>query len=177
MGANPFVEGQWIAVRDVPHSAPIVVTSEKVATGDGLMTTFTLQTKSYPIKHGSITILAGGVSQGTDRPGMPAAHYTGPTAIYGDDPWEAEMTKAPAEFSTSGAFLSNLKDADPAKGKAFIDSIMSGRYLNEAAAGIEATFTTILGRMAAFTGREVSWDEMLRSDQVLDPQIDMSPFA
>jgi myo-inositol 2-dehydrogenase / D-chiro-inositol 1-dehydrogenase len=109
--------------------------------------------------------------------GVGEAHYTGPVAIYGDEPWQAGTTKGPAEPSISEAVLSNLKDADPEKDKAFIDSIVNGHYLNEAATGVEATLTTILGRMAAFTGREVTWDEMLRSDQVLDPKIDINRFA
>jgi len=50
----------------------------------------------------------------------------------------------------------------------------SGPNLKAAATGAEATWTTILGRMAAFTEREVTWDVMLRSDEVLDPQIDLN---
>jgi hypothetical protein len=73
MATNPFRAGQWIAVRDVPASAPIAVTGEKVATGDGSLATLTFRTTNFPIRHQTITLLAGGVPQGTDTPGTPAA--------------------------------------------------------------------------------------------------------
>src|SRR5215831_488136 len=73
VATNPFAAGQWIAVRDVPSSAPIVVTGEEVATGDGSLATYTFRTTNYPIRHQSITILVGGAPQGTDTPGTPAA--------------------------------------------------------------------------------------------------------
>src|SRR5215831_7584963 len=66
MPQNPFTIGQWITVREVPSSAPIIVTEEAVATGDGSRQTFTFRTASYPIRHQSITLLVGGVAQETD---------------------------------------------------------------------------------------------------------------
>ena len=54
---------------------------------------------------------------------------------------------------------------------------MSGNYLNEVAMGAKTTSTVILGRMAAFTGRVVTWHEMLRSEEILDPEIDINQFA
>ena len=70
---NPFTAGQWIAVREVPSSAPVIVTGETVATGDGSRQTFTFRTTSYPIRHQSIKLVVGDMMQGTDTPGTPAA--------------------------------------------------------------------------------------------------------
>src|SRR5262249_16784645 len=50
------------------------------------------------------------------------------------------------------------------KMKALVESIKSGKFHNEAEQGAEATLTTILGRMAAYTGKEVTWDKMIKSN-------------
>lgn len=112
--------------------------------------------------------------------GVSEWHYTGAMKIYGEEPWDASPEAAApqtGQFSTAGAFSDNLKDADPEKGKSFVQSIVTGNFLNEAAQGAESTLSTILGRMAAYTGRDVTWDEMLRSEEVLDPGIDLNQFG
>ncbi len=50
-----------------------------------------------------------------------------------------------------------------------IASIRSGNLLNEAKRVAESTMTAIMGRMAAYTGREVSWEKALNSEEVLMP--------
>jgi len=112
--------------------------------------------------------------------GVSESHYSGALKIYGDEPWDASAGAAaqpPGQFSAAGAFSDNLKDADPEKGKQFIESIVTGNHLNEAAQGAETTLSAILGRMAAEAGREITWDEMLRSDEELDPGIDINTLA
>lgn len=59
----------------------------------------------------------------------------------------------------------NLNQAVGAKMKALVESIKSGKFENQAEQGAETTLTTILGRMAAYSGRELTWDAMLRSGQ------------
>src|SRR6266508_4175136 len=59
----------------------------------------------------------------------------------------------------------DLHVAVGAKMKALVESIKSGQFLNEAEQGAESTLTTILGRMAAYSGREVTWDKMIRSNE------------
>jgi hypothetical protein len=49
--------------------------------------------------------------------------------------------------------------------KALVESIKSGQFLNEAEQGAESTLTTILGRMAAYSGKEVTWEKMIRSNE------------
>src|SRR5271169_4627187 len=70
--------------------------------------------------------------------GVSESHYSGPCAIYGDEPWSWAANTPPQEadnksFSASGAFHDNLAQAAPEKKKAFIESITSGQFHNQAA--------------------------------------------
>jgi len=178
MATNPFVVGQWIAVRDVSPSAPIVVTGEKVATGDGSTTTFTLRTVNYPIQHGSITILVGGLPQGTDTPGTPAAGvgtlhgrgmgtFRGTVMISGgtavtltstpavfDSRWQAFV---PAIAGASGRYVignsidsTHLKLMAPASDGAGQSFTLSSQ-VNYVTGVIEVTFTSAPGAGAPIT--------------------------
>ena len=44
-----------------------------------------------------------------------------------------------------------------------------GPYLNEGVQVAESCLTAIMGRMAAYTGKEISWDDALKSDESLVP--------
>ncbi|MGH7971965.1 MAG: Gfo/Idh/MocA family protein [Limisphaerales bacterium] len=50
-----------------------------------------------------------------------------------------------------------------------MDSIRSGNPLNEAKAVAESTLTGIMGRESAYSGRSVTWDEVLNSQTRLGP--------
>ena len=50
-----------------------------------------------------------------------------------------------------------------------VASIRRGEPLNELKTVAESTLTAILGREAAYTGQELTWDEVLNADQVLAP--------
>ena len=63
---------------------------------------------------------------------------------------------------------------DTEKQKAFIESVSSGKFHNQAALGVESVLTAMLGREAAYQGRELTWDELLRSNEQLDPGIDLN---
>ncbi len=52
---------------------------------------------------------------------------------------------------------------------ALFAAIVNGTPHNEAETGAQATMTAILGRMATYSGRTVTWDEGFRSDKVLGP--------
>ena len=113
--------------------------------------------------------------------GIAEAHYTGGVFIKSENPWDSGVvrgsreTVSPEEWA-AGAFKSSLDDADPNKQKAFINSITSGKYINEAESGAISTLTAILGRMASERGEKVTWDEMLASNEHIDPQLDLSQF-
>ncbi len=58
-----------------------------------------------------------------------------------------------------------------------IESIRSGKPLNELKNVAESTLTAIMGRMSAYTGKEVTWDQALNSQEDLMPKdltLDMS---
>lgn len=108
--------------------------------------------------------------------GVGEAYYSGLARITGKEPWDlqAQMAKESGkEFSTAGAF-DGLVDADKNKGTAFIESILSGNYHNESAAGAESALTAILGRTAAYESREITWDEMMASNQSYQGDVDLS---
>ncbi len=50
-----------------------------------------------------------------------------------------------------------------------ITGIRTGNYINDADEQIKSTRIAIMGRMAAYTGREITWEEILNSDLKLGP--------
>jgi len=114
--------------------------------------------------------------------GTSQSPYTGPLGIWGDEPWQAAGSPAKDKadnqaFSVTGSFTSNLEFADPEKKKAFVESITSGNFHNQAAKGAESALSCMMARTAAYTGREVSWDELMKSTEVWDPKMDLNKLA
>jgi myo-inositol 2-dehydrogenase / D-chiro-inositol 1-dehydrogenase len=113
--------------------------------------------------------------------GIAEAHYSGGVFISGEKPWDSGIVKCKdveltQEQRAAGIFLSSLYDADKNKDTDFIRSIESGKLINEAHQGSESTLTAILGRTAATAKQEVTWDEMIFSNEKLDPMLDLSQF-
>ena len=115
--------------------------------------------------------------------GNAEAHYDAPVRITGARRLGVPASRpSPARSPTpaaavTGAFNGALDDADPNKQRAFISSITSGRLLAEAQLGADSALSAMLGRNAAYAGRELTWEELLKSKQVSDPKIDWKPFA
>jgi myo-inositol 2-dehydrogenase / D-chiro-inositol 1-dehydrogenase len=102
--------------------------------------------------------------------------YSGKLGIEGDNAWtwsESAQSQG-GSFSQEGAFSDNLAQADSEKHKGFLNSIRSGQFHNQAALGVESSLSAMLGRFAMDTGREVSWKEMLASNQSWDARLDIS---
>jgi len=104
--------------------------------------------------------------------------YSGPLLIAGDEPWAWSGgpnpgTRPHGEFSITGNFSDNLAQADSAKHAAFIQSIVTGKFHNQAALGAESALTAMLGRTAAYTGKEATWDELLRSTESWDAGLNL----
>jgi hypothetical protein len=58
-----------------------------------------------------------------------------------------------------------------------IASLRAGKPLNELETVAHSTLTAIMGREAAYTGQEMTWDEVLNADQNLTPpQIAYGPL-
>jgi myo-inositol 2-dehydrogenase/D-chiro-inositol 1-dehydrogenase len=113
--------------------------------------------------------------------GCAEARYDAPVRISGETNWEFPGLKAPEPtdqaLAVTGTFHGALDDADANKQKAFIESITSGNLLNEAQQGAESALAGMLGRMAANTGEEVTWEKMMKSKDVSDPKMDWKQFA
>ena len=58
-----------------------------------------------------------------------------------------------------------------------ITSIREGKPLNEARQIAESSLTAIMGRMSAYTGQEITWDQALNSKEDLMPEkLEFGPF-
>jgi len=55
-----------------------------------------------------------------------------------------------------------------------VTAIRTGEQIVEAEETAKSVLTAIMGREAAYTGKKVSWDEMMGSDQVLGPKGDLA---
>ena len=115
--------------------------------------------------------------------GTSQSPYVGPLGIWGDEPWQDQNSITPKDssepqaFSVTGNFRSNLEQADAEKKKAFIASISSGKFHNQAAAGAESALSCMMARSAAYTGRDVTWEDILKSSEVWDPHLDLNKIV
>jgi len=51
-----------------------------------------------------------------------------------------------------------------------VAGIRTGKTVNDAVAQVNSTLMTIMGRISAYTGKDVSWDEIMNSDLYLGPK-------
>ena len=112
--------------------------------------------------------------------GMATAPYSGPVQILGAQAWEwndAAAAMATGTFAANGAFSDNLAFADREKERSFIESITSGKCHNEIAAGVETALSCMLGRMAGYQKREVTWEELLAHGETYELGMNLSQFA
>ena len=90
------------------------------------------------------------------------SHYGGHVRIRGKkEGWRGGDT---GTIYKEGA-VNNIKD--------FCASIEQGKYLNNAEESAQSTMTSILGRIAAYENRVVTWEEMLAANTRLDPKLDL----
>jgi myo-inositol 2-dehydrogenase / D-chiro-inositol 1-dehydrogenase len=87
------------------------------------------------------------------------AHYNGLVRITGENAWKG--TDKDDTFR-QGA-INNAK--------AFVESIRTGKLLNNTGDAVTSTLTAILGRTAAYQGRTVTWDEMLQRNEKLSASL------
>lgn len=112
--------------------------------------------------------------------GIAEAHYGRGVFIEGANKWDSGILKSEAEVTpeqrAAGVFTSALHDANENKVKSFINSIESGKLINEALSGSESTLSAILGRESAMTGKAMTWDQLRGMNQKLDPKLNLSQF-
>ncbi|MDP8244783.1 MAG: Gfo/Idh/MocA family oxidoreductase [Candidatus Hinthialibacter antarcticus] len=90
--------------------------------------------------------------------GVGEASYGGGGHITGPNDWHSERK-------------SLLGGAEESKVKKLEESIRSGNFVNQAEIGATSTLTCVLGRMAAYGNKEVTWDEMMKSNLKYDAKI------
>jgi predicted dehydrogenase len=98
--------------------------------------------------------------------GVAESHHRGPVQIIlnNGSKWEADTSE------TLATSVAN-------KVKAFVDGIKNGKFDNEAEQGAESALSVILGRTAAYSGKEVSWDKLLKSDARWDIKLNLDPLG
>lgn len=105
------------------------------------------------------------------------------TGCYGENALYVLGTKATAQISGRGVMINDLsgktvwKYAGPGNNMyqtehdEFFASIRSGKYINDGERMAKSTLTGIMGRMAGYTGQQVTWDMALNSQQNLTPDL------
>ena len=96
--------------------------------------------------------------------GSSESHYDGPVRIHGDEPWDAGVT-------------GTRVGAEVFKSRLFVNDILSGNLRNEGRQGAESALSAMLVRAAAYERREVTWDQLLASNQKWDPHINLAALA
>jgi len=112
--------------------------------------------------------------------GSSESHYDWRVKIAGQHAWDAGLGASAggtAQFSASGAFRGSLDQADAEKQKAFVASITSNTFHNQARHGAESALTAMLVRNAAYEGKPQTWDELLASTEIYDPKISLAGMS
>jgi myo-inositol 2-dehydrogenase / D-chiro-inositol 1-dehydrogenase len=113
--------------------------------------------------------------------GAATVPYAGPVQIQGNQPWawteSMNTSAAQGKFAANGGFEDNLALADRDKERAFIDSIMSGPTHNQVAAGVETALSCMLGRMAGYQHREVTWEDLLAHGETYKLGMNLTEFS
>jgi predicted dehydrogenase len=89
-------------------------------------------------------------------------------AAYGGDVWAKNRKGGPNGKTPQiypGGAIANIKR--------FHESVITGKPINNTAVSAESTMAAVLGRMAAYEDRTVTWEEMLAKNEKLDPQLDL----
>ncbi len=113
--------------------------------------------------------------------GMADVPYTGPIQIAGANAWTwqdaSPQSSSKGNFAANGSFSDNLAHADEQKDRSFIESITSGKYHNQIPAGVETAMACMLGRMAAYERREVTWEDLEANRESYSLGMDMNQFS
>lgn len=85
--------------------------------------------------------------------------------LKGEEIWKYPY---PAEGSTDLTW--KVKDPYVQEHINLVTGIRTGKTINDAEAQVNSTLITIMGRMSAYTGKDVTWDEVMNSDLYLGPK-------
>jgi hypothetical protein len=113
--------------------------------------------------------------------GSATVPYSGPVQILGAQSWtwedSADVSVGSGKFAANGSFSDNLAFADRDKERTFVDSITSGPSHNQLSAGVETALSCMLGRMAAYQRREVTWEDLLTGGETYQLGMDLNQLA
>ncbi len=114
--------------------------------------------------------------------GAATVPYAGPVQITGKQAWAwqeegSAAAAGPAKFAANGSFSDNLALADREKERSFLASITSGPAHNQIAAGVETALSCMLGRMAGYQQREITWNELLAHGETYQLGMELAQFA
>ena len=113
--------------------------------------------------------------------GCATVPYAGPVQIVGSQAWAWKDSMGTAagsgKFAANGAFEDNLAFADRDKDRTFIDSIVSGPAHNQIAAGVEPALSCMMGRMAGYQGREITWEDLMAHGENHELGMNLDQFA
>ncbi|MHC4323076.1 MAG: Gfo/Idh/MocA family protein [Planctomycetota bacterium] len=91
--------------------------------------------------------------------GMPSSIYKGQKPVRSDMVWESKVRR-----SEQSPYQNEWED--------LVDAIRNDKPYNETERGVKASLVTSLGRMAAHTGQEITYEQILNSDHEMAPGLD-----
>jgi len=81
-----------------------------------------------------------------------------------------EIWKYPYPEEGSADLTWKVKDPFVQEHINLVTGIRTGNAVNDAEAQVNSTLITIMGRMSAYTGKDVTWEEVMNSDLYLGPK-------
>jgi myo-inositol 2-dehydrogenase/D-chiro-inositol 1-dehydrogenase len=81
-----------------------------------------------------------------------------------------EIWKYPKPDENSTDLTWKVKDPFVQEHINLVTAIRTGNTINDAEAQVNSTLTTIMGRISAYTGKDVTWEEVMNSDMYLGPK-------
>jgi predicted dehydrogenase len=91
--------------------------------------------------------------------GMPSSTYKGQNTERSNMLWQSEVIR-----DEQNPYQNEWND--------LMDAIRNDKPYNETERGVQASLVTSMGRMAAHTGQEITYDEILNSDHEMAPGLD-----
>ena len=86
------------------------------------------------------------------------------------NPKGEEVWKYPAPAENATDLTWKVKDPYVQEHINLVTAIRTGKTINDAEAQVNSTLITIMGRMSAYSGKDVSWEEIMNSDLYLGPK-------
>jgi predicted dehydrogenase len=81
-----------------------------------------------------------------------------------------EIWKYPTPEENATDLTWKVKDPFVQEHINLVTAIRTGNIINDAEAQVNSTLTTIMARISAYTGKDVTWEEVLNSDLYLGPK-------